>query len=324
MASLIPIENYVPTEWHNYIPPSIDQNKLNHLEENMKLNRDTINEIIRNLGIKPDGTTVEDSKVYDNPIYQTLIAHKNELARLEKDKLDLSKYNSQLGDFTKLQGGSTLVEAINNRLRRDIDDSADHTYTFKKLILRNGTSEGLNVTGSATISRNLTVAGINSSALIKSTAGMETTTLKATDAVTFTNTLGVTGKITGNGGLDISNGANITGTLTVDNLVVKGSISCAGNATFNNNVGAKTLTTSSTITSEGDIRTKGALRSKKNYLDLAYDEGIRHRLWVQGANPRIRWRRCTYTNSSIKGGKLWLHQIMDIIVVMEFRIVELL
>ena len=63
---------------------------------------------------------------------------------------------------------------------------------------------------------------------------------------------------------------------------------------------------------------------EKNYLDLAYDEGIRHRLWVQGANPRIRWRRCTYTNSSIKGGKLWLHQIMDIIVAMEFRIVELL
>ena len=324
MESLKPIEQYVRTEWHNYTPPSIDQNKLNHLEENMKLNRDTINAIIERLGIKTEGGSSKDDDIYNNPIYTTLIAHKNELERLEKDKLDLSKYNSQLGDFTKLQGGKTLVEAINNRLRRDIDDSADHTYTFKKLILKNGTSEGLNVTGSATISRNLTVAGINSSALIKSTAGMETTTLKATDAVTFTNTLGVTGKITGNGGLDISNGANVTGTLTVDNLVVKGSISCAGNATFNNNVGAKTLTTSSTITSEGDIRTKGALRSKKNYLDLAYDEGIRHRLWVQGANPRIRWRRCTYTNSSIKGGKLWLHQIMDIIVVMEFRIVELL
>ena len=324
MESLKPIEQYVRTEWHNYTPPSIDQNKLNHLEENMQLNRDTINAIIERLGIKTEGGSSKDDDIYSNPIYTTLIAHKNELERLEKDKLDLSKYNSQLGDFTKLQGGKTLVEAINNRLRRDIDDSADHTYTFKKLILKNGTSEGLNVTGSATISRNLTVAGINSSALIKSTAGMETTTLKATDAVTFTNTLGVTGKITGNGGLDISNGANVTGTLTVDNLVVKGSISCAGDATFNNNVGAKTLTTSSTITSEGDIRTKGALRSKKNYLDLAYDEGIRHRLWVQGANPRIRWRRCTYTNSSIKGGKLWLHQIMDIIVVMEFRIVELL
>ena len=59
----------------NYVIDHIDQNKLNHLESNMKLNRDTINEIIRNLGIKPDGTTVEDSKVYDNPIYQNLIAN---------------------------------------------------------------------------------------------------------------------------------------------------------------------------------------------------------------------------------------------------------
>ena len=137
MESLKPIEQYIRTEWHNYIPPSIDQNKLNHLEKNMQLNRDTINAIIERLGIKTEGGSSKDDDIYNNPIYTTLIAHKNELARLEKDKLDLSKYNSQLGDFTKLQGGSTLVEAINNRLRRDIDDSADHTYTFKKLILKN-------------------------------------------------------------------------------------------------------------------------------------------------------------------------------------------
>jgi hypothetical protein len=137
MSSLDVITDYSPTQWHNYIPPSIDQDNLNHLEENVKLNRDTINDIIRNLGIKPSGTSVDDEKIYDNPIYETLIAHKNELARLEKDKLNLSKYNSDLGDITQLQGGSTLVEAINNRLRRDIDDSADHTYTFKKLILNN-------------------------------------------------------------------------------------------------------------------------------------------------------------------------------------------
>lgn len=282
MESLKPIEQYVRTEWHNYTPPSIDQNKLNHLEENMKLNRDTINAIIERLGIKTEGGSSKDDDIYNNPIYTTLIAHKNELERLEKDKLDLSKYNSQLGDFTKLQGGKTLVEAINNRLRRDIDDSADHTYTFKKLILKNGTSEGLNVTGSATISRNLTVAGINSSALIKSTAGMETTTLKATDAVTFTNTLGVTGKITGNGGLDISNGANVTGTLTVDNLVVKGSISCAGDATFNNNVGVKTLTTSSTITADGAIRTRKAFHSTDEYIEFHWNSTPLHKLYVHG------------------------------------------
>ena len=289
MASLIPIENYVPTEWHNYIPPSIDQNKLNHLEENMKLNRDTINEIIRNLGIKPDGTTVEDSKIYDNPIYQTLISHKNELARLEKAKLDLTKYNSQLGDFTKLQGGATLVDAINNRLRRDIDDSANHTYTFKKLILNNGTSEGLKVTGSASISKNLTVAGITSSGKVTITSadGLETTKLKATDAVTFTNTLGVTGKITGNGGLNISNGANVTGTLTVDNLVVKGTISCAGNATFNNNVGAKTITTSSTITADDAIRTKKAFHSTDEYIEFHWNSTPLHKLYVHGGGQGL-------------------------------------
>lgn len=287
MESLKPIEQYIRTEWHNYIPPSIDQNKLNHLEKNMQLNRDTINAIIERLGIKTEGGSSKDDDIYSNPIYTTLIAHKNELERLEKDKLDLSKYNSQLGDFTKLQGGSTLVEAINNRLRRDIDDSADHTYTFKKLILKNGTSEGLNVTGSATISRNLTVAGINSSALIKSTAGMETTTLKATDAVTFTNTLGVTGKITGNGGLDISNGANVTGTLTVDNLVVKGSISCAGNATFNNNVGAKTITTSSTITADDAIRTKKAFHSTDEYIEFHWNSTPLHKLYVHGGGQGL-------------------------------------
>ena len=287
MESLKPIEQYIRTEWHNYIPPSIDQNKLNHLEKNMQLNRDTINAIIERLGIKTEGGSSKDDDIYSNPIYTTLIAHKNELERLEKDKLDLSKYNSQLGDFTKLQGGKTLVEAINNRLRRDIDDSADHTYTFKKLILKNGTSEGLNVTGSATISRNLTVAGINSSALIKSTAGMETTTLKATDAVTFTNTLGVTGKITGSGGLDISNGANVTGTLTVDNLVVKGSISCAGNATFNNNVGAKTLTTSSTITADDAIRTKKAFHSTDEYIEFHWNSTPLHKLYVHGGGQGL-------------------------------------
>ena len=289
MASLIPIENYVPTEWHNYIPPSIDQNKLNHLESNMKLNRDTINEIIRNLGIKPDGTTVEDSKIYDNPIYQTLIAHKNELARLEKAKLDLTKYNSQLGDFTKLQGGATLVDAINNRLRRDIDDSANHTYTFKKLILNNGTSEGLKVTGSASISKNLTVAGITSSGKVTITSadGLETTKLKATDAVTLTKTLGVTGKMTGNGGLEITNGAKITNTLTVDNLVVTGTISCAGNATFNNNVGAKTITTSSTITADDAIRTKKAFHSTDEYIEFHWNSNPLHKLYVHGGGQGL-------------------------------------
>lgn len=137
MADLKPIVDYNPTEWRNYIPPSIDQDNLNHLETNMKLNRDTINEIIRKLGVKPSSTSAADNRIYNTAVYETLIAHRDEMARLERDKLNLALYNSQLGDFTQLQGGSTLVEAINNRLRRDIDDSANHTYTFKKLILNN-------------------------------------------------------------------------------------------------------------------------------------------------------------------------------------------
>lgn len=139
MADLKPIANYEPTEWRNYIPPSIDQNNLNHLEENMKLNRDTINEIIKRLGVKPDSTSAADTALYNTPIYETLIAHRDELERLEKDKLNLSLYNKQLGDFTALKGGTTLVSAINNRLRTDIDDDAGktRTYTFKKLILSN-------------------------------------------------------------------------------------------------------------------------------------------------------------------------------------------
>ena len=74
--------------------------------------------------------------------------------------------------------------------------------SLKKLILNNGTSEGLKVTGSASISKNLTVAGITSSGKVTITSadGLETTKLKATDVVTLTKTLGVTGKITGNGG----------------------------------------------------------------------------------------------------------------------------
>lgn len=323
MASLKPIENYSPTQWHNYLPPSIDQERLNHLEDNLLLNRDTINEIIRNLGVKPEGTTVEDGKIYDNPIYETLIAHKNELARLEKDKLDKKTYNTNLGDMTKLQGGKTLVDAINNRLRRDIDDSADHIYTFKKLILTSTDANSFSTSGGVTIGKNLAVAGTTTlTGALAANGGITTTTLSASGDATFAKAITVTGKTNANGGLAVKNGANIAGTLTVDNLVVTGTIRVNGNATFDKNVGAATLTTSSTITSEGDIRTKGALRSKKNYLDLAYDEGIRHRLWVQGANPRIRWRRRFNTNSSIKGGKLWQHQIMDIIVVMVFKIAE--
>lgn len=142
MANLKPLDNYQSTQWNNYLPPSIDQDKLNNLEQNLLLNRDTINEIIKNLGVKPNNVSIEDGKIYDNPVYETLIAHKNELARLDRDKVNLSKYNSDIGNMTNLKGGgnpSNLVTAINNRLRNDVDDDSGqgHIYTFKKLILSN-------------------------------------------------------------------------------------------------------------------------------------------------------------------------------------------
>lgn len=291
MADLKPIENYIPTEWRNYIPPSIDQDKLNHLEENVKMNRDIINEIIKRLGIKPSSVSAADNTLYNTPIYETLIAHRNELERLEADKLDIKKYNTQLGDFTKLQGGSTLVDAINNRLRRDIDDSAMHQYTFKKLILSNGTSSALEVTGSATISKSLSVAGITSSALVKSTAGMETTTLKASGASTFGNTVTVTGRIIGNGGTTISNGANITGGLTIDNLAINGTITCAGDATFRKNITSNETITGKNITAQQNLtcscNNSGDLIIYKNSILLGKQGTPTHRLWVQGAKPSL-------------------------------------
>lgn len=296
MADLVPIENYLPTNWQNYIPPSIDQDHLNHLEDNVKLNRDTINEIIRRLGIKPADVGA-DSDIYDNAIYDTLRTFKAELARLENAKLDKSVYNNHLGDMTKLKGGSTLVDAINNRLRRDIDDSADHTYTFKKLILTNPNSVGLSVAGSATIGQTLTVAGITSSGKVTVTHadGIATTKLTASKAVTFAETLGVTGKITGSGGLTITNGGKITGTLEVDNLRVTGNITCDGNITSAKTVQGKDVNGTSTVTAKNATVSDGLTINGSNNGDLWVKKNsillggsAEHRLWIQGANVSLR------------------------------------
>ena len=291
MADLKPIENYIPVEWKNYLPPSIDQNNLNHLETNMKLNRDTINEIIRKLGVKPENVGT-NADIYNNAIYETLIAHKNELARLERDKLNNSLYNQHLGDITKLQGGNNLVDAINNRLRRDIDDSADHTYTFKKLILTDTGAESIRVSGGAKIEKNLQVAGITSSGKISVTHadGIETTKLKVNNAATFGGTLTATGKITGNGGMAITNGASVSGTLTVDNLVVTGNITVngtstlKGNVTANNTLTAKDLKATNSIVSDKTIKATTELLTDKNYLCLGNGS---HKIWVQGALPSL-------------------------------------
>lgn len=145
----------------------------------------------------------------------------------------------------------------------------------------------MQVTGGATISNSLTVGGITSSALIKSTAGMETTTFKASGAATFGSTIDATGKITGNGGLKITNGGNVTGTLTVDNLVVTGGITCKGNATFESNLGSRTITTTSTITADDAIRTKKAFHSTEEYIEFHWNSSPLHKLYVHGGSRSL-------------------------------------
>lgn len=284
MASLEEIESYSQVNWHNYIPPSIDQDNLNHLERNLNLNRDTINAIIRNLGIKPNGVSIEDQKIYDTPIYETLIEFKNELKRLERDKLDKSKYNTDLGDITQLQGGSNLVDAINNRLRRDIDDSADHIYTFKKLVLNNGTSEALNVTGSSTITKGLNVAGITSSGKItvNHTDGIETTKLKVNGATTFVSTLTVGGLLTANGGIKTNGDQTTTGTITTANLTVNTKLDSKNTTTVKTLSASGAISTSETITATKSIYTSDAFHSTKEYIEFNWGKTPLHKLWVHG------------------------------------------
>lgn len=117
--------------------------------------------------------------------------------------------------------------------------------------------------------------------------GIETTKLKVNNAATFASTITSTGKITGNGGMAITNGASVAGTLTVDNLVVTGTISCAGDATFSKNVGTKTLTASSTITADDAIRTKKAFHSTDEYIEFHWNSSPLHKLYVHGGSQGL-------------------------------------
>ena len=215
MANLKEIPNYNMTEWHNYLPPSIDQTNLNKLEENVNLNRDTINEIIRNLGIKPSGTSVDDSKIYDTPIYETLISLKNKIAALEKDKLDVNKYNSDLGyggDVSNLIANNasekTLIAAINNRLRKDTDDTTPYKCTFGSVEITSTSNSALNVAGGAKVKGALEANSIT------------TSSLTVNGAATLSS-------------LKVNNNAVISGSATVGSLSSSGAIS-APNATLTN------------------------------------------------------------------------------------------
>lgn len=215
MANLKEIPNYNMTEWHNYLPPSIDQTNLNKLEENVNLNRDTINEIIRNLGIKPDDTSVDDSNIYDTPIYETLINLKNKIAALEKNKLDVNKYNSDLGyggDISNIIANNpndrTIIAAINNRLRKDADDTTPYKCTFGSIEITSTSNTALNVAGGVKVRSALEANSITTSSLTVN----GTTTLNS---------------------LKVNNNAVISGSATVGSLSSSGTIS-APNATLTN------------------------------------------------------------------------------------------
>lgn len=274
LQNLSKIENYIPTEWRNYIPPSIDQEHLNHLEENVKLNRDTINDIIERLGIKSSSSSTEDDDIYNSAIYDTLISFKDKIKNLEDSKVNQSAYDKKIAE---------LETKINGKLSKITDDSGAYTYTFKKLILQQTSSSAsaLEVTGAASISGVLTVAGITSSAVITAQKGISTTTLSASGAVTVGNTLTVTKGITGNGGITITNGGTITGTLTVDNLRVTGAITCDGAINANSATITEKLIAKN-VTAEANIKGKN-VTATNNYITF----GDARKLYVQASKPTL-------------------------------------
>lgn len=267
------IEEYVMVQWHNYNPPSIDQDNLLHLEENIKLNRDTINEIIRRLGVVPDsGISSENQQIYDNSIYDTLIDFKDKIKQLQSDKIDKTTYNSKVND---------LQNQINNRLRKDQDDVSVYSYTFKKLTLTNSISVGTTGSFGGAIT---TKSSITATGKITGNGGIETTTLKTSGATILGSTLEANGKTTLNNGLTVKAGGKLTGTLTVDNLIVTGKITCNGAGSFGGNVSCYELTADKQVTI--NCNDDGKLWVKKNYIEMGVS--AEHRFWIQGANASLR------------------------------------
>ena len=267
------IENYVMIQWRNYNPPSIDQDNLLHLEKNIKLNRDTINEIIRRLGVPPDGgVSGEDQGIYDNSIYDTLIDFKDKIKQLQATKVDKTEYNAKVND---------LQNQINNRLRKDQDDISVYSYTFKKLTLTDALTVGTTSTfnGAITAKSSITTTG-----KVIANGGIETSSLKTTGATILGKTLEANGKVTLNNGLVVKQGGNLTGTLTVDNLVVTGRITCNGAGSFGGDISCNELTANRQVTI--NCNNGGNLWIKKNYIELG--ASAEHRLWVQGANVGLR------------------------------------
>lgn len=267
------IEEYIMVQWYNYNPPSIDQDNLLHLEKNIKLNRDTINEIIRRLGIVPDGgTSGENQEIYDSSIYDTLINFKDQIKQLQNNKVDKTDYNAKVND---------LQNQINNRLRKDQDDVSVYSYTFKKLTLTDSLSVGTTSSFGGAIT---TKSSITATGKVTANGGVETSTLKTTGATVLGSTVEANGKATLNNGLTVKQGGNLTGTLTVDNLIVTGNITCNGAGNFGRNITCYELTANRQVTV--NCNDSGNLWIKKNYIEMG--ASAEHRLWVQGANVSLR------------------------------------
>lgn len=278
------IEEYITTKWYNYNPPSIDQDNLRHIEDNIKLNRDTINEIIRRLGVVPStGNTAEDQQIYDTSIYDTLIDFRDKIKHLQDTKLDIAVYEAERGDISNLQGGSNLVEAINNRLRKDQDDVSQFSYTFKKLTLTDSLSVATTslFTGAITAKSTITATG-----KITANGGVEATDLKVTGDSVMNGNLNVGKRITGTGGLTVSGASsNITGGLTVDNLTVTGNIIVGNNAVVLRNNGK--IENTSTITSNGAIYTRDIFYSTGECIYFHWNSSPAHRLYVHGGSQYL-------------------------------------
>lgn len=267
------IEEYVMVQWYNYNPPSIDQDNLLHIEKNIKLNRDTINEIIRRLGVIPDeGGSGSDEDIYDSSIYDTLINFKDQIKQLQDNKVDKSEYNTKIAD---------LQNQIDNRLRKDQDDVSTYSYTFKKLTL----TDSLSVATTSSFGGAITAKStITATGKITANGGIETSTLKTTGATILGSTLEANGKATLNNGLTVKQGGSLTGTLTVDNLIVTGDITCRGDGNFDGNVECYELTANRQVTVNCDD--SGNFWVKKNYIEMG--KSAEHRLYVQGKNASLR------------------------------------
>ena len=267
------IEEYVLTQWYNYNPPSIDEDNLSHIEKNIKLNRDTINEIIKRLGtVTGEGGTGEDQQIYDDSIYETLIDFKDQIKQLQDNKVDKTTYDSKV---TELQ------TQINNRLRKDQDDVSIYSYTFKKLTLTDSLSVATTSNFGGAIVAQSTIAA---SGKITANGGIDSSTLKVTGDSNLNGILNVNGEATFNAGFTAKSGGTLTGTLTVDNLIVTGDISCEGNGTFNGNVGCYEMTANRQV--NVNCENNGNLWIKKNYIELG--ASAEHKLYVQGKNVSLR------------------------------------